>query len=277
MSQNKSKISKGRRKSPVRKPARKRKKVKVNIRIVLALLLAVLLVIYFLYPKDDRGGCCGVKVPAGYRCYGIDISKYQPDIDWSALKVMIDDDGYITGSDSSADEICDISFVFMKATEGTSLKDECFKRHWENAGKAGIRRGAYHFFLSSKSAEQQARHFISTVGELTDDDLPPVLDIETIHKGCSEKTLNEKALKWLQTVENHYGIRPIVYSSASFINDILSNEITDRYPIWVAHYETDKPECDNWHIWQFADMATVSGIAGNVDLNVTTERVLESL
>ena len=141
--------------------------------------------------------------------------------------------------------------------------------------RAGAKAG--HFFRSSKDANAQATHFIRTVGDLSADDLPPVLDIETIHKGCSYKTLNEKALIWLRAVEKHYGRKPIVYSSASFINDILSKEITDNYPIWVAHYGVSKPRCDRWHIWQFADNATVYGIAGEVDLNVTTEDTLRTL
>ena len=157
------------------------------------------------------------------------------------------------------------------------MKDKHFNTHWKNAGKHDIRRGAYHFFRSSKDAKQQAMHFIQTVGPLSKEDLPPVLDIETIHKGCSRKTLNEKALTWLRTVESHYGRKPIIYSSAAFIERNLYKEIRENYPIWVAHYGAPRPRCDKWHIWQFADNATVYGIAGEVDLNVTTEQTLRKL
>ena len=259
---------------------RKIRKIKVSgygLATVFALLLALSVLIAIPHIKDRNTQDRGCKVPAGFYCYGIDISKYQPDIKWDSIRVMIDSRGHTTRSVTKAMDIKKVSYVFIKATEGTSLKDKYFSRHWKNAGKHGIRRGAYHFFRSSKDADQQALHFIKTVGTLSPDDLPPVLDIETIHNGCSVKTLNDKALTWLETVEAHYGRKPIVYSSASFIERNLCKEIRENYPIWVAHYGAQNPRCDRWHIWQIADNATVYGIAGEVDLNVTSEQTLRAL
>ena len=274
--------SKGGKKKTVQKRRKKRKPIKIKVTAyvlsaVLIVLLAIVALIARPYIKERHIIDKGAAVPSGYYCYGIDISRYQTDIDWDKIKVLTDAQGRTTNSVNLAKDIRNVSYVFIKATEGNSFKDKYFNRHWRNAEKCGIRRGAYHFFRSSKDAETQARHFIRTVGELSADDLPPVLDIETIHKGCSYKTLNDKALTWLKTVENHYGIKPIVYSSASFINDILCKEIKENYPIWVAHYEAPAPRCARWHIWQFADDAVVYGIDGYVDLNVTTEQILNSL
>ena len=259
---------------------RKIKKIKISgygLAVIFAFLLALAALIAKPHIKDRNNVARGCKVPTGFYCYGIDISKYQPDIEWKSLMVMTDAQGRTTKSITKAKNIKKVSYVFIKATEGTSMKDKHFQKHWKNAGKHDIRRGAYHFFRSSKDAKQQALHFIQTVGPLSEDDLPPVLDIETIHKGCSRKTLNEKALIWLKTVENHYGRKPIVYSSASFIERNLYKEISENYPIWVAHYGAARPRCDRWHIWQFADNASVYGIDGEVDLNVTTEQTLRKL
>lgn len=274
--------SKGGKRKPVHKRRRKRKPIKIKVTAyvmsaVFVVLLAIAALIAKPYIKERHIIYKGAAVPSGYYCYGIDISRYQTDIEWEKIKVLTDAHGRTTNSINLAKDIRNISYVFIKATEGNSFKDKYFKRHWKNAGKCGIRRGAYHFFRSSKDAENQARHFINTVGELSDNDLPPVLDIETIHKGCSYKTLNDKALIWLKTVEKHYGKKPIVYSSASFINDILCKEIKENYPIWVAHYGAASPRCDKWHIWQFADDAVVYGIEEYVDLNVTSEKMLKSL
>lgn len=273
------KTSKGGTKKP-RKKRRKVKKIKINsygLAAIFALLLALVALIAKPHLKERHSIDKGCKVPVGYYCYGIDISKYQPKIQWKSLMVMTDAQGRTTRSVTKAKDIKKVSYVFIKATEGTSLKDKHFYNHWKNAGQHDIRRGAYHFFRSSKDATHQARHFIKTLGPLTDEDLPPVLDIETIHKGCSRKTLNEKALTWLKIVENHYGRKPIVYSSASFIERYLNKEIKENYPIWVAHYGASRPRCDKWHIWQFADNAIVYGIDGEVDLNVTTEQTLKTL
>lgn len=259
---------------------RKIKKIKISgygLAVIFAFLIGLAVLIAKPHIKERHLDDRGCKVPVGFYCYGIDISKYQPDIEWKSLMVMTDAQGRTTKSITKAKNIKKVSYVFIKATEGTSMKDKHFNNHWKNAGKHGIRRGAYHFFRSSKDARQQAMHFIQTVGPLSENDLPPVLDIETIHKGCSRKTLNEKALIWLKTVENHYGRKPIVYSSASFIERNLYKEIKDNYPIWVAHYGAARPRCDKWHIWQFADNAKVYGIDGEVDLNVTTEQTLKNL
>lgn len=274
--------SKGGKKKPAQKRRKKRKPIKIKVTAyvmsaVFIVLLAVAALIAKPYIKERKIVDKGATVPSGYYCYGIDISRYQTDIEWDKIKVLTDAQGRTTNSVNQAKDIRNISYVFIKATEGNSFKDKHFKRHWRNAGKSGIRRGAYHFFRSSKDAEVQARHFIGTVGELSANDLPPVLDIETIHKGCTYKTLNDKALVWLKTVEKHYGRKPIVYSSASFINDILCKEIKENYPIWVAHYGVASPRYEKWHIWQFADNAIVYGIDGEVDLNVTTEQTLKTL
>ena len=274
--------SKGGKKKPVQKRRKKRKPIKIKVTAyvmsaVFIVLLAVAALIAKPYIKERKIVDKGATVPSGYYCYGIDISRYQTDIEWDKIKVLTDAQGRTTNSVNQAKDIRNISYVFVKATEGNSFKDKYFRRHWKNAGTSGIRRGAYHFFRSSKDAEVQARHFIRTVGDLSANDLPPVLDIETIHKGCTYKTLNDKALVWLKTIEKHYGRKPIVYSSASFINDILCKEIKENYPIWVAHYGAASPRCEKWHIWQFADNAIVYGIDGEVDLNVTTEQTLKTL
>ena len=274
--------NRGGKKKAVQKRKKRRKPIKIKVTAyvlsaVFVVLLALAALIAKPYIKERHNIDKGASVPGSYYCYGIDISRYQTDIEWDKIKVLTDAQGRSTNSVNQAKDIRNVSYVFIKASEGNSFKDKYFKKHWKNAKKSGIRRGAYHFFRSSKDAETQARHFIRTVGELSADDLPPVLDIETIHKGCSYKTLNDKALIWLKTIEKHYGRKPIVYSSASFINDILCKEIKENYPIWVAHYGAPAPRCARWHIWQFADDAVVYGIDGYVDLNVTTEQILNSL
>ena len=154
----------------------------------------------------------------------------------------------------------------MKATEGESFKDWRFKGRWKKAKKAGITRGAYHFFRPGKSAVNQAQNYIRRVGELDTDDLPPVLDIERLDD-YSKETLNNRALEWLQIVEKHYGRKPIIYANPHYINNIIDPRITQNYPIWVANYKVSRPSVERWQFWQFTDRALVRGV-GCVDLNV---------
>ena len=125
---------------------------------------------------------------------------------------------------------------------------------------------------SSKDPKKQADRFIETV-KLRHRDLPPVLDIETMHAGCSKEELSRKALVWLQAVEKHYGRKPIVYTSDSFARDILSPDITAHYPMWIARYNKKEPRFTGWTMWQFTEEAVVYGANGGyVDLSVIKQQ-----
>lgn len=260
--------------SPAKHPRRKKrkpKKVNIGVWTAVGIAASVILALAVMFISQGGGGGheTGAKVPPGDWRYGIDISHHNAgDIVWDSLYVLTDKRGKTIRDHHLAKDIRPVSFVFIKATEGVSMVDKDFKRNWQDAGRSGLRRGAYHFFRSSKDGEAQARLFIKTVGDLRFKDLPPVLDIETIHRGGSMKKLNEEALKWLETIEGHYGKKPIVYTGSSFARDWLSKRITDNYPVWIAHYEKDRPDFDGWTFWQFTDKAVVKGVPGPVDLSV---------
>lgn len=260
--------------SPAKHPRRKKrkpKKVNIGVWTAVGIAASIILALAVMFISQGGGGGheTGAKVPPGDWRYGIDISHHNAgDIVWDSLYVLTDKRGKTIRDHHLAKDIRPVSFVFIKATEGVSMVDKDFKRNWQDAGRSGLRRGAYHFFRSSKDGEAQARLFIKTVGDLRFKDLPPVLDIETIHRGGSMKKLNEEALKWLETIEGHYGKKPIVYTGSSFARDWLSKRITDNYPVWIAHYEKDRPDFDGWTFWQFTDKAVVKGVPGPVDLSV---------
>ncbi len=256
-----------------RRPQEKRKPRNVAVGLWTAagivLVVVLLLCIQLIRRAGTDGYETGAKVPDGEWRYGIDISHHNADgIAWDSLYVMTDRKGRTIRDVQAARDIAPVSFVFIKATEGVSLVDRDFRKNWKAAGRSGLRRGAYHFFRSSKDGKAQAELFIKTVGDLRFKDLPPVLDIETIHRGGSRKRLNEEALEWLETIERHYGKKPIVYAGSSFAKDYLSPGITDNYPIWIAHYEKARPSFEGWTWWQFTDRAVVKGVPGLVDLSV---------
>lgn len=210
----------------------------------------------------------GAKLPSGNYRFGIDISHHnEGSIMWDSLMVLTDALGRTVRSKDDAKEAKEVAFVFIKATEGVSLKDRKFHKYWEESGKRGIPRGAYHFYRSGKPPKEQADNFVNTVGELFPTDLPPVLDIETVHKGYSKEKLNSDLKVWLRLVERHYGKKPIVYTGEDFANGVLDKSITDNYTIWVAHYGVDLPERENWDFWQFTDKGIVCGVRGYVDIS----------
>lgn len=259
--------------SPAKRPRmKKRKPRKVNIGVWTAVGIAASIIVALVIIFISRGGGgyeTVAKVPPGDWRYGIDISHHNDGkIVWDSLYVLTDRRGRTIKDIHEAYDIKPVSFVFIKATEGISMVDKDFSMNWKEAGRSGLKRGAYHFFRSSKDGAAQAELFIRTVGDLRFRDLPPVLDIETIHRGGSRKKLNEEAIKWLKAIEAHYGKKPTVYAGASFAKDYLSKEITENYPVWIAHYEKDQPDFEGWTWWQFTDKAVVKGVPGLVDLSV---------
>ena len=255
-----------------RKKSRRKKKVNINPLLAVAIAAAVvfLLIILPFRRTGTRDNTSGATVPdIPFSAFGIDISHNNSGpILWDSLMVLTDREGRTIRDLQSARHTRPVKFVFIKATEGAAMRDPKFKTLWAEAGEHDIKRGAYHFFRSSKDGAVQARNFIATVGDLRHSDLPPVLDIETIHRGCSHKALNERALVWLKNVEEHYRRTPIVYTSDDFAKNVLSKEITDNYPIWIAHYKAERPVFQDWEYWQFTDKALVYGIQEPVDLNV---------
>lgn len=196
----------------------------------------------------------GIDMPVAYSIHGIDVSRYQKKIAWQGVKEMRIED-------------IQLNFVFMKATEGVTLTDPSFAYNWRNAKKQEIARGAYHFFTPAEDPAKQAKFFISRV-KLEPGDLPPVLDAE-IASIFPVNVYRQKIKTWLDIVEAHYKIKPIIYTNADFYKKYMGPEF-DEYPLWVAHYyEKKQPRINRaWTFWQHNDRGNVSGIDAKVDFNV---------
>lgn len=266
--------AKGKRKKPAGKRKRKKKggkEISVWWFVALAAVTVTIFVIAPLFLSRCTGET-GVQVPEGHYGYAVDISKYQKGIVWDSLMVLTDAQGHTMRDIKAATTIQRVRYVMVKATEGENHRDALFSDHWKRSAKAGYSRGAYHFFRSSKSPEKQAQNFIHTVGNIRHKDLPPILDVETIHAGCSNSELNRRLLVWLGIIEEHYGRRPIIYTGDAFLRERLSAEIFEHYPIWIARYGSgsslEAPRFKNWMMWQFTDHATVYGIPTPCDLSV---------
>ena len=196
----------------------------------------------------------GIGIPEGYDIHGIDVSRYQHNVNWTLVSKMRSED-------------LKIGFVFIKATEGITLEDAKFDRNWRKSRDAGMVRGAYHFFRPGSSGQKQASFFIKRV-KLKSGDLPPVLDIE-IAGNHAPADIAQKAKDWLEAVESHYGVKPIIYTNPSFYRKYLGQGF-DAYPLWVAHYqEANGPRIHReWDFWQHNESGRVDGINAFVDFNV---------
>jgi lysozyme len=204
--------------------------------------------------KFTRYAEFGIALPEEYAIHGIDVSRYQNIIAWEEVEKM---------------QVHDVrmGFAFIKATEGIGNTDPQFRRNWKKARSNNIARGAYHFFIASKDGKLQAQNFIKRV-DIEPGDLPPVLDVEQ-RNGVSTEQLRREVRKWLDAVEFHYKVRPIIYTNVDFYKQYLGSDF-DKYPLWVAHYyEQQQPRIKrDWIFWQHNDGGRVNGIVSKVDFNV---------
>ena len=185
--------------------------------------------------------------------FGIDVSLYQGPIIWDSLNLMYDE--------------FPIDFVFVRSTMGIDGVDARFDQNYKQARAFHFIRGAYHYYRPNESSVEQAENFIKNT-KLEPGDFPPILDIEELPKKQSMDCLKVGLKKWLQIVEKHYKVKPILYSGEHFYKTHLKEDFAD-YEVWVANYnffvENIKPE---WMMWQFTEKGTVPGIRSKVDVNI---------
>ena len=187
------------------------------------------------------------------KAIGIDVSEYQGKIDWGAVETL--DNDYL------------LSFVFIRATVGKDRLDRQFEENWLKAKEKKLIRGAYHYYRPNENSIEQAELFIKTV-RLHKGDLPPVLDIEKLPKNQSVERLKIGLKRWLVKVEEHYKVKPIIYTGERYYDDFLKEEFSD-YLFWIANYNFYREKMEeDWLFWQFTEKASVSGINGNVDVNI---------
>lgn len=193
--------------------------------------------------------------PYNHQVHGIDISRWQGDIDWARVRTS------------------GVSFAFIKATEGGDHNDPLFRRYWAEAAAAGIPRGAYHYYYFCRSGAQQAAWFIANVprGQRA---LPPVLDLEWTHsRTCprrpSPDEVRREASIFMAILQQHYGQRPIIYTTVDFYRDNQLGRMNAEF--WlrsVADHPSATYPGQRWTFWQYTGTGLVPGIDGKVDLNV---------
>lgn len=235
------------------------------------------------------------------RIYGIDISKYQHEqkkevitkmkvkkgkktvwkdrkiianriysIDWSKLRIT-SLGGHQRNAITGRTEF-PVSFVYIKATEGTTILNGYYKGDYTAARQHGFRVGTYHFFSLRTAASDQARYFLANA-RFSSGDFPPVLDVEPtgdmIREIGGKEELVKRMLTWLRIVEKKVGVKPIIYVSQNFARKWLLDvpEIQDNYQVWIARYGEYKPDFKLIY-WQLSPNGKVKGITGDVDINV---------
>jgi lysozyme len=210
--------------------------------------------------KGDAKPHPGAASASQYAIHGIDISRWQGDIDWRQVRAA------------------GTRFAFMKATEGGDHIDPRFQQNWANARAAGVPTGAYHFVYWCRPAHEQAQWFVQHIPSTNDHlSLPPILDVEwnghsrTCPRKVSPELAREKMRLMLRELEAHTGRKPIIYTDIPFHKDVLEGTTEfNEYPFWIrstAARPEERYTNRRWEFWQFTTTGRVPGIRGDVDRN----------
>jgi len=206
--------------------------------------------------RDAKPINFGSTSPRKLAVHGVDVSRWQGEIDWETLRTQ------------------GANFVYIKATDGGDHLDPMFKKNWRRAKEAGLKRGAYHFFYWCRTAGEQADWFIRNVPREANA-LPPVIDVEwngesSCKRRISPTRVREKMQVFMDKLERYYGQRPIIYTAPDFYRDNLKGEMLD-YPFWlrsVAAHPSKVYPGRKWLFWQYSGSGLSEGVDGKIDLNV---------
>ena len=221
--------------------------IKVTISIILIIVISIYILIGRVYAIE----------PASGNIYeGIDVSSWQRDIDFSQVK----DAG--------------IEVVYIKASEGRTLRDPYFEQNYANAKANGLKVGFYHYVTarSVNDAIMQAEFFSSIIGS-KEPDCRPAMDFETFGELTVDE-INEIGLAFMRRVEELTGFEMVIYSNTYNARTKFEGELTN-YPLWVAQWQVNEPsdngKWDTWAGWQYTSKGILPGINGYVDRDKFTD------
>ena len=206
--------------------------------------------------RDAKPINFGKASPRRLAVHGVDVSRWQGNVNWGKLRAQ------------------GANFAYIKATDGGDHLDPMFMKNWRDADAAGLKRGAYHFFYWCRTAGEQADWFIRNVPRMPGA-LPPVIDVEwNGESSCKRRPSREKVVEKMQVfmdkLERHYGQRPIIYTAPDFYRDNLRGQFLD-YPFWlraVAQHPSKVYPGRKWLFWQYSGSGLSHGVSGRIDLNV---------
>lgn len=249
-------VSKSKKKVIKRKHKKKNKKgLFIFGLLLLALLIFLGAYLYYYYWYQNRFHTFDdFSRNKSYPIRGVDVSHHNTFIDWRQLYKD------------------NVTFVFLKATEGSDHNDRNYQENYQLAKGAGLTVGTYHFYTFGSDGNKQAQHFIRNAN-VNFGDLIPAIDVEhsKINKEVKDEKELEKVIIELKNLENslfkYFGKHPIIYTNKRCYGLYIENNFPNN-PLWICdlHAEPDE-RFANWEIWQFSHTGRIKGANDLIDLN----------
>ena len=230
---------------------------------IITAILIIVLIAFIMYLMIINGYIIPTKLEAEkYEVKGVDVSEYQGEIDWDKIKSQ------------------GIDFAFIKATEGSTSKDNYFDTNFSKLKQMeDMLVGCYHFFSFETKGEEQAQNYINVVGNVENDNslIIPIVDIEYYSYYKKAKPSKEWVLEELQNLlnkmEEEYRLKPIIYTTMEFYNDYIKGNF-EEYDLWIRDIVFNPSlnlENRKWEFWQYTGKGRLDGYKGEekfIDLNV---------
>lgn len=197
-------------------------------------------------------------VSTGSGSLGIDVSKYQPSINWAAVK-------------SSGVDYVIIRCGYRGSSTGALIEDPYFKSHIKGAKAAGLKVGVY--FFTTALTEAEAVEEASMCAYLCNGyglDFPIFMDCESSPRAgyngmsASQRTAIIKA--FCNTVRSA-GYSAGVYANKTWLSSYMHAGELSGYKIWLAQYNSAPTYSGKYDMWQYTSKGSVNGISGYVDMN----------
>ena len=188
---------------------------------------------------------------------GIDVSKWNGNIDWNAVK-------------NSGVSYVIIRCGYRGSSAGALIVDSKFKENIKGATAAGLKVGVY--FFTQAIDKNEALEEASMVLELIKDykiSYPVFLDVEP--SGGRADSLNvatrtEICKTFCETIKQ-YGYTPGIYANKTWLETKLDMNVLNAYKVWLAQYASEPTYQGRYDMWQYKDTGKIGGVSGNVDLN----------
>ena len=190
---------------------------------------------------------------------GIDVSKWNGNIDWAAVK-------------NSGVQFVIIRCGYRGSSQGALIEDPTFKKNIKGAINAGLNVGVYFFTQAVNEVEavEEASMVINLIKgyNIT---YPVYLDVEASNGrgdkiSASQRTANIKA--FCGTIQNA-GYKAGVYANRTWFTSHINTSSLTNYRIWLAQYAASVTyNATRYDMWQYTSKGKVTGISGNVDMNI---------
>ena len=207
--------------------------------------------------KEESEPFVEESVDLGNGSIGIDVSKYNKDINWEEVR-------------ASGIEFAIIRIGYRGSSSGVLVVDPYFMKNLEGARAAGMKIGVYFFTQAVNVTEAvEEASAVTTLVSAQDLQLPVFMDVESSGGRADVldvKTRTEVINAFCRTLENA-GYPAGVYLNKRWYESKIDSSALEGWKLWLARYKASEPgiPCD---CWQYTSKGSVDGIVGNVDLDV---------